>query len=280
MQLTEKIHLLKLDFEITLSPEKKLQRFVNSIIIFGKKIMLIDTGAKTSAEEIIGYINSNGRDIRELDTIILSHSHPDHIGSAAKLKKLTGCKVLAHVAEKEWIENIQVQNAERPVPGFFNLVDTSVQVDSFLEHNQILKAEDNITLKIYHSPGHSNGSINIKFEEDGILFTADSIPLKNDIPNYDNYKDLLKSLELIRSQSGYNMMLTSWTPPLTEKQETDRILEEGEMYLKTVDQAVRTNYAGNESTALEFCRKTIVQLGLPPFLAVPVVDKAFRSHLK
>lgn len=279
MQLTDKIHVLKLDFEITLSPVKKLQRFVNSILIFGEKITLIDTGVKDSLPEIIGYIKSYGREISELETIILSHSHPDHIGSAAKLKKMTGCQVLIHPSEKEWVENIDIQAAERPVPGFINLVDTSVTIDSFLTHNQIISADKNITLKIIHSPGHSMGSVNILFMEDRILFTADSVPLKNDIPNYDNFTDLSNTLKNIKTCKEYDILLTSWTPPLIEKLEIDSIISEGEEYLKTLDQAVKSNYSGTETKPFEFCSNTLTILGLPPFLAVPIVDKAFRSHL-
>ena len=61
MKLTEKIHLLQIDFEITLSPERKLPRFVNVIIIFGDKITLIDTGVKGSEEKIFDYIKRNKR---------------------------------------------------------------------------------------------------------------------------------------------------------------------------------------------------------------------------
>jgi hydroxyacylglutathione hydrolase len=46
MKLTDKIHLLKIDFEINLSPEKKLPRFVNVILIFGGILTLINTGVK------------------------------------------------------------------------------------------------------------------------------------------------------------------------------------------------------------------------------------------
>lgn len=43
MKLTEKIHLLRLDFQINLNPQIKIDRFVNCIIVFGEKITLIDT---------------------------------------------------------------------------------------------------------------------------------------------------------------------------------------------------------------------------------------------
>ena len=92
MQLTSNIHLLQINFEIPIAPDKRIARFVNVIIILGDKITLIDTGVKGSETKIAGYLKSVGRDLSEIERIILSHSHPDHIGSAARLKELTGCK--------------------------------------------------------------------------------------------------------------------------------------------------------------------------------------------
>ena len=66
MKLADKIHLLKIDFEIAISPEKKLPRFVNVLIIFGSQITLIDTGVKGSEERIFSYIRECGRNISEI----------------------------------------------------------------------------------------------------------------------------------------------------------------------------------------------------------------------
>jgi len=85
MKLTEKIHILKIDFEIAINPEKKIPRFVNVLIILGEKITVIDTGVKGSEKSIFAYIQAQSREITEIDRIILSHSHPDHIGSAARI---------------------------------------------------------------------------------------------------------------------------------------------------------------------------------------------------
>jgi len=279
MKLTEKIHILRVDFEIAISPEKKLVRFVNVILIFGDKITLIDTGVKGSEEKLFAYIEQNNRNISDIETVILSHSHPDHIGSANKIKELTNCEILAHESEAGWIENIDVQNRERPVPGFYNLVDHPVIIDGMLEAGQELKVANDVTLLIIHAPGHSKGSVNILFKEDRIFFTADSIPLKSDIPNYDNYFDLIKSLKVIKGNAQYNILLTSWTPPLTTKAEIDKVILDGEEYIMKIDNAVKETYMGDEAEPFVFCRRTIEKLGLPPFLVTPVVDKAFRSHL-
>jgi hydroxyacylglutathione hydrolase len=279
MKLTEKLHLLQLDFEITLSPEKKLARFVNILIIFGDKITLVDTGVKDSEEKIFAYIKQNDRSISDIETIILSHSHPDHIGSANKIKDMTDCGILSHVNEVDWIENIDLQNKMRPVPGFYNLVDHSVKVDGRLHDGQELKVAKDVTLKVIHAPGHSKGSLNILFKEDRILFTADSIPVKNDIPNYDNFHDLMKTLKTVKGNSQFKILLTSWTPPLTDLSKMKKLISDSEEYMIKIDQTVKEIYSGIESEPFMFCRKTIEKLGLPSFLTTPVVDQAFRSHL-
>jgi glyoxylase-like metal-dependent hydrolase (beta-lactamase superfamily II) len=278
MKITDKIHLLRIDFEVPIAPRQKLLRFVNVLIIFGDKITIVDTGVKGSESTIFDYITGQGRSFFEIKSIILSHAHPDHIGCAARIKELTDCKIVAHELEREWIENIERQNEERPVPGFFTLVDRSVIIDDFLTDGQILKVDEGISLGIIHSPGHSKGSLNIQFIEDKILFTADSIPLKGDIPNYDNFDELMQSIGNIKANTCCNTLLTSWTPPLFNKEEASVLITDGEVYMQQIDAAVCENYTGFESEPFYFCRKTVTRLGLPPFWVNPIVDKAFRSH--
>jgi hydroxyacylglutathione hydrolase len=280
MEITSNIHQLKIDFNIQLSPEKILPRFVNVIIVFGEKITLIDTGVKGSEEKIFNYIEEQGRSVSEIESVILSHSHPDHIGSAAQIKELTWCKILAHEAERSWIENIAIQEKERPVPGMRSLVDRSVIIDEYLTDKQIVILGDRITAEVIHTPGHSAGMLTLLFPEDEVLFTGDAIPLKNDIPNYDNYLQLMASLNTIRNNREYKTLLTSWTPAYTNKQEIAKLIAEGEVYLKQIDKAVKENYTGEESQPLDQCRKTVAQIGLPPFLVNAIVDRAFRSHFE
>lgn len=279
MKLTDKIHLLRLDFEISIGPGKKLPRIVNSIVIFGEKITVIDTGVLGSDEIIFNYIEQQDRNISEIETIILSHAHPDHIGGAAMMKAATSCRILAHEQEKIWIEDIEKQYRERPVPGFYNLVDQSVFVDECICEGSIFKADSDVTLKFLHTPGHSKGLLSINFIEDNILFTADAIPLKGDIPNYDNYRALGESLKKIKTNNDYSVLLTSWSTPIFNIIEAYRFIGEGEAYLQQIDSVVKQYYNSHQQETLAECRAAIQHLGLPPFLANPLVDKAFRSHL-
>lgn len=278
MEITKKIHLLKIDFEVQITPDKSLPRFVNSLIIMGNSITIIDSGVKNSYKLIYDYIEKNNRKISDVKTLILSHAHPDHIGSALKIKTDTGCNVIAHFFEKDWIENIDLQYKIRPVPGFYNLVDESVKVDSLLVGVDDLMLDRDINISIFNTPGHSKGSFSILFNEDKILFTADSLPLANDIPTYDNFKDLKESITLIKSVNNYKTLLSSWTAPLNDKNEIAKLINDGEKYLDRIDNAVKKFYPEKELNALDNCRKVINELGLPPVFIVPLVDRAFRTH--
>lgn len=54
MQLTDKIHILQIDFEVAIAPGKVIPRFVNVLVIFGEKIKLIDALLPVQS----GFINS------------------------------------------------------------------------------------------------------------------------------------------------------------------------------------------------------------------------------
>lgn len=278
MEITKNIHQLKHEFSIELGNGNKIERVVNSLIIFDKDITLIDTGTKISYKKIKDYIESNGREVSEVKKIILTHSHPDHIGAAHKIKEDSGCTICSHAKEKGWIEDIEIQMKERPVPGFLGIADTPVKVDKLLYGNEIFNL-GSIKIEIINSPGHSPGSINILFKDENILFTADSIPVKGDIPNYDNFRELCLSLKGIIRRAPYNVLLSSWSEPVYTKEGTLEFLEAGLEYLNLLNSAVTVFYTGAQIDNIENCRKVIEYLGFPNFMVNPIVHKSFLSHL-
>jgi hydroxyacylglutathione hydrolase len=279
MQVAPNIHILRHDFQVQAAPGKKLERFVYSILISGDCITLVDSGVKGCHERIFDYIVRQGRKIEEINCLILSHSHPDHIGSAAQIQKMTGCKILAHEAERVWMEQIKVQNEERPVPGFFDLVDSSIVLDGFLENNQILNLGRGLSLQCFHTPGHSKGSISLLVREVDVLFTGDCIPVEMDIPNYDNFYDLKKSLNFLKEFQNINAMLSSWSEPVCDKLKMRENIEKGEAYLAKIDAVVKKYYL-NRQADMSCCRNVIAELGLPPVFVIPMVHRAFLSHVE
>ena len=112
MEITPHIHAIRTPLGPT--PD----RFVNVYLVFGDGITVIDTGFNGSEKLIYEDIRSTGRDPSDIDLIVLTHSHPDHTGSARAIHDLTGCTVAAHPLDAPAIENVDPILLKSPAPGF------------------------------------------------------------------------------------------------------------------------------------------------------------------
>ncbi|KXZ39434.1 Glyoxylase, beta-lactamase superfamily II [Alkalithermobacter thermoalcaliphilus JW-YL-7 = DSM 7308] len=150
-----------------------------------KKCAVIDPGG--NHEEIINYIDENGFD---LEFIILTHGHADHIGAVGELKDIKDCKVVACKDEKYILNNKD-----------FNLTSVIGSKELEIEADEYVKDQDNLclgrlSLQIIHTPGHTPGSICIKVEN--ILFSGDTL-FSGSIGRTDleggSYEKIIHSLE-------------------------------------------------------------------------------------
>ena len=280
MQVNDTIHALKIPFQIPVSPEKQITRVVYAFLIFGEKITLIDSGVSGADKLIFEYIEKNGRDPGKVHTLILSHSHPDHIGSAQRIKEKTGCRILAHPAEKNWIEDTEKQARERPVPGFNLLVDGPVAIDGLLENNETVSLEDAITCQVFHTPGHSAGSLSLHLAKEKTLFTGDALPLPGDLPIYDDITACMQSIKkLHRLSEDVEILLSSWEAPIHGNENIRTRIMAGVDYLERIHETVMEAHEGNKENIMKLCKEVVTALALPPFAANPLVARAFASSL-
>ncbi len=127
MQITPQIHQLTIPFNVPL-PTGPVPRSVNVVFVCGEALTLVDSGVAGAEQQIFSYLQTLGRMPEEIETLVLTHSHPDHIGAALAITRATGCMVAAHCAERNWIEDVALQERQRPVPGFSQLVGGPVSV--------------------------------------------------------------------------------------------------------------------------------------------------------
>lgn len=277
MQITEQIHALKLPFQVHTPAGMTLERFVYVYLICGQDITLIDCGVKGHEAAILGYIEQMGRKPRDIKNIILTHSHPDHVGAAAALKNAVGASVWAHAAEKPWIEDTDLQFSQRPVPGFYDLVGGSVKVDGLLENGQVLTLEDRISLQVLHTPGHSAGSISLFMPGTGALFCADAVPIPGDVPIYDDVVASLASIQKLQDVTGVNYLLSAWDEPRREGEIVEVLARAADFINRLQD--IVDKHSHEVQDPLIWCQAILVDLGMPPQAANPLIIRTFKAHL-
>ncbi len=280
MQINKHVHAIKIPFSIVAPSGVRMERFVYVYMIYGTNgICLIDTGVASAEEAVFDYIRRTDRRISDISLIIQTHSHPDHIGATRTIKGETGCDVASHPAERAWIENVQLQAEERPVPGFESLVSGSVPVERMLQDGEVFDLGCGLKLQVIHTPGHSRGSISILLLGYMALFSGDAVPVPGEIPLYEDVGASVASLKKLRAITGINHLLSSWDEPRKGAEAYQRI-DESLDYLQKVHESV-LKCAGNspEIGAMELCGCVFRELGIPPEFANPLAARSFASHL-
>lgn len=200
MEVPPCLQPLKVPFEIPVGPDRRMPRFAYCFLLYGpESIWLVDTGVAGAERLVLEAIRQAGRQSEELDLTVLTHSHPDHIGAARAIHEATGCQVAAHAAERAWIEDTELQEQERPVPGFPLLVGGPVEVDRLLAEGDRLTLGPDLDLQVLHTPGHSRGSLSLWLAGNRTLISADAIPVPDDLPIYEDAAECVRSINRLQA---------------------------------------------------------------------------------
>jgi len=281
MKLSDRVHALRMDFTIPLKPGLDLPRFVYVFPVVGsQKVSLIDSGVSASYQPVADYLHGLGRAPKTGGRLLLSHAHPDHIGSATTWREATGCEVAAHPLERAWIEDTELQLKERPVPGFRSLVAGPTRVDRLLQDGDVLELEKGLTAEVLHTPGHSPGSVSLRLPEEKALFTGDLVPVAGEMPIYSDPVVVMRSLERVLGLSGVQVLLSSWDRPRVGE-EVGKVLRAGIDYVQAIHDTVRALVPVGEAVQpMELCAQAVARLGLDKGAVNPLAAATFASHLR
>jgi hydroxyacylglutathione hydrolase len=98
----------------------------------------------------------------EVEAILLTHAHFDHIGGVEEIRKLKKCPVYIHDLEADWLTNPK-KNGSARWPELGALIETE-PAEYALDEGQTLEFLG-IQLKVFHTPGHSPGSVSFLYEK-------------------------------------------------------------------------------------------------------------------
>ncbi len=173
---------------------------INIYLIAEDPLTIVDTGPKT--EEALSALREQLRKIgfivRDLQRIILTHTHEDHCGLAGLLQSESGARIYVH----EWEhKNISKQRQNRvsgdllkragtpqetleQLNGHYELIrhlaDPAEEVEAYRDNHEFIFSTG--SLRVIHTPGHTPGSSCLLRESNRLMLTGDTI-LKTITPN-------------------------------------------------------------------------------------------------
>lgn len=156
----------------------------NTIVILADEVVVIDPGC--SVEDLRKFLMTQGLELRNIGTIILSHIHPDHITHTMRLNRLSNCRIAANEItaplfnDKEQMKNFLGFNKANPIrkpweelvnERMFGALDDG-RVDEELKNGDVFSLGD-ITLKMLYTPGHLPDHMCIEILEPNMIFGSD-----------------------------------------------------------------------------------------------------------
>ena len=151
--------------------------------IRGEGVILIDGGDPHKVANFVKGIAKASIRPEEIQLIVLTHGHWDHIGSAKDIKELTGAEVLLHQRDMHFLD--QAHATQPPglttwgkiIIALLKLYSPFIRIPAFevdivAGDEEISLAEYGIPGKVIPTPGHSWGSVSVLLEG-GEVFVGD-----------------------------------------------------------------------------------------------------------
>ena len=238
---------------------------VELFFIDGPTRALIDTGASYTPQQYVEpALRSLGLELTDIDVILNTHGHQDHMGGNHALLNQIDAQVYMHREDAFLVENLEkhmefIWHADKHVLGldlsarraqFLHTVTGPSAVHRKLEDNEIVDLGDDIQLRVIHLPGHSPGSIAYHWEDKGIAFAGDAVqgygskpgtfPLYYTARGYERSMQKLASLQIETLALAHRYL---WTQDardaLRSGKAAEKTVQDSIAVARMIDQAVQ-----------------------------------------
>lgn len=150
-------------------------------------LVLVDAGLPGFYDGLVDFLRSRGRTVAEIDALLLTHAHPDHVGIAEAVRR-EGVPVHVHEADAEQARTAKQHKREGGMLPYFRhratwrllamgarnggLRTTKVaELSTFGDGELDLPGRP----RAIHTPGHSPGHVAFHFEGAGALLAGDAL---------------------------------------------------------------------------------------------------------
>jgi len=161
------------------------------LINFGGHAAIVDVGTGRGMDKLVNNINECGVDPKQIEYLLMSHSHFDHVGGAKDFKTMAPCLTVAHELTAQYLEQ-----ADDVVTAAYAY---KASLQPFFVDRKITGNREKIELggriiTAIHAPGHSPDSMAFFTESEGLkVLLAQDVFGPLDPIILSNREDYLKS---------------------------------------------------------------------------------------
>lgn len=163
------------------------------IVEDGGRVTVVDAGNPNQLGQLAPALGSLGRSMADVEAVLLTHAHGDHLGSSAHIKDESGAAVHVHEGDAALARGEAHREYERHYVRDLNRL-SAWKALLFFARGGALKAppvaelstfDDGEQLEVpgrptvIHTPGHTDGSACITLGDRGVLFTGDALVTLN-----------------------------------------------------------------------------------------------------
>jgi glyoxylase-like metal-dependent hydrolase (beta-lactamase superfamily II) len=168
-----------------LSGIHRIHNSVSSVYLFEDPqsgLTIVDTGPGHFGRVVLSYLSQIGRRTDEVQRIILTHRHFDHVGGARGLRDATRAKVWAHPLDAPQIDGRERNRLPKGILGAimgvvqpFAFPLEACPVDEELYDKQVIDLGALGPMQVIHTPGHTAGHCSLYLPSFKLLILGDAL---------------------------------------------------------------------------------------------------------